>query len=185
MKKLALASALALTLLAPSAFANTAVQSGKVTFSGKVIDTTCYVKTDDQNKTVTLPSVAKSAFTKKGDVAGQTAFEITITGCTNVATGSNQGGVHWLVDANVDVTTGTLKNTLTSGQATNVNLQLVDANLKTIKIGATDDVSNINYVALQNNQDKTVRFYAQYYATDTGVTAGDVQAIAKFELVYK
>ncbi|RIY31419.1 hypothetical protein CKF54_06650 [Psittacicella hinzii] len=186
MKKFALPSLLTLALtavLAPNTLAN---QSGKVTFNGKVIDTTCVIKSGDENKTVALPTVAKSVFTNTGDVAGQTPFELTINGCTNVGSSSaSQGGIHWLTDANVDLTTGTLNNVLTSNQASGVNIQLLDNTFAAIKIGSTDDISSIKYVTLQNNQDITVRFYAQYYATSGTVTAGDVQAVAKFELVYK
>lgn len=88
----------------------------------------------------------------------------------------------------MDTTTQTLKNQLEVGQATNVNIQLVNGTGTVVKIGQEDD-SNTNYQNINTTSGVTenvsIPFVARYYATGSGVTAGQVQAIAEFSVVYK
>lgn len=93
---------------------------GKVTFNGEVIDNTCTVKNKD--KTVTLPTVQRSALSSAGETAGVVPFTIDLTSCspgTNVS-------VYFEKDQNVS-TEGRLKNTLTDGtEAENVDVELLN-----------------------------------------------------------
>lgn len=53
---------------------------GKVTFNGEVIENTCTVVNKD--KTVTLPTVQRSALSSAGETAGVVPFTIDLTSCT-------------------------------------------------------------------------------------------------------
>ncbi|AIL31990.1 fimbrial protein [Basilea psittacipulmonis] len=184
MKKLLLTSAILAGLSAQVAFA---ANSGKVTFNGKVVDTTCIIKSDDENKVVSLPSVPSSELTTAGNTTGDTGFELIITGCS---TGDSvtAGGIQWKLDNNVDAATGTLINQAsTSPKASNVNIQLVNEDGSAIKVGDANATASINYKNLDKSStsaETKIPFSARYYATGQA-TAGDVQAIANFSVVYK
>ncbi len=56
---------------------------GKVTFNGEVIENTCTVVNKD--KTVTLPTVQRSALSSAGETAGVVPFTIDLTSWADVS----------------------------------------------------------------------------------------------------
>lgn len=183
MKKLALAGLIALGL--GTSQVAVATNAGTVTITGEVIQTTCQIKSGDENKTVTLPKVPTTALSSAGDTAGTTPFTLTITKCS-AGDSVEQAGISWDVNStNVNTNTGNLTNIATGGTpAENVEVQLLEADGSAITIGGTND---IDYTALKKTAetDETVfKFFAQYHATAQS-TAGEVKAIAPFSVVYK
>lgn len=166
----------------------TAQIDGTVKFRGKVVEQTCAVGTGFSQKvlTVSLPTINKTALDgAKGSVAGLTAFDINLQGCT---TSGNKGGVskvkvHFLPKLdNVDVSTGTLKNIAKTSPASNVNVQLLGKDQQAIVVGKhVENDPNAKDIADQ----LTFTYFAQYYATDTTVTAGTVESTAEFNIAYE
>ncbi|CAM3558768.1 type 1 fimbrial protein [Klebsiella quasivariicola] len=159
---------------------------GKVTFNGEVIDNTCTVL--NKNKTVTLPTVQRSALSSAGETAGVVPFTIDLTSCspgTNVS-------VYFEKDQNVS-TEGRLKNTLTGDdRAKNVDVELLNTQFTSINLAETPAVAANGKVArleaipvavAEQDGSASLPFYARYYATDAA-SVGKVAAYVNFTVVY-
>lgn len=108
---------------------------GKVTFNGEVIENTCTVVNKD--KTVTLPTVQRSALSSAGETAGVVPFTIDLTSCTPGADVS----VYFEKDQYVS-TEGRLKNTLSDGtEAENVDVELLNTRFTPINLAETPAVA--------------------------------------------
>lgn len=124
---------------------------------------------------VTLPTVNASAFSGTGSTTGLTPFNVQLT-CSSgaslsvtLATTNQQTGA-----------TGVIAPTTGNGYAGNVGVQVLQANGTTpvtfgtaISEGATP------------NGTMDLPFYARYYQTGSGVTAGTVTATATYTLTYQ
>ena len=177
-------------------------QGGIVRFQGKVVDQTCTIDGNSQDQIVVLDTVPKNRFTAKGDTAMPTPFDIQLNGCTVNQPGTNKATrvkARFASAANVDTTNSyTLKNTKTSGKATNVNIQLFNADgttaispMKRTTITATatdpithkaDDGAKFEPITAAT---QTLHYIAKYYATDANVGVGDVESAVDFELTYE
>lgn len=168
------------------AMANT----GTITFSGQVVDSTCAVTVNNTSAsaTVTLPTVKIQELANANDTAGATPFTIDVTGCTAITTPPITSiKTRFLAQ---DADGANLANT--AGTATNVAIQLLE---DTGVIGSTGDTA-LNFTTgyaesgTQLLADATgsgvvqFPFVARYIATG-GATAGTVQAIVDYELVYQ
>ncbi|CAM3936546.1 fimbrial protein [Klebsiella sp. 10982] len=159
---------------------------GKVTFNGEVIDNTCTVKNKD--KTVTLPTVQRSALSSSGETAGVVPFTIDLTSCTP----GTDVSVYFEKDQNVS-TEGRLKNTLTgNGSAKNVDVELLNTQFTSINLAETPAIDANGIVArpdvipvavAEKDGSASLPFYARYYATDAA-SAGKVAAYVNFTVVY-
>lgn len=125
--------------------------------------------------TVTLPTVATSAFAGAGATPGTTAFQISLTNCPTgnqlsitLNTGSPQPG-----------TTSVIQNTAATGPATGVGVQLLD--------GAGNPITFGNPIPEGSIPGATVNlpFAARYYQTGAAVTPGAVTAVATYTLTYQ
>ena len=144
---------------------------GKVTFNGEVIENTCTVVNKD--KTVTLPTVQRSALSSAGETAGVVPFTIDLTSCTPGADVS----VYFEKDQYVS-TEGRLKNTLSDGtEAENVDVELLNTRFTPINLEA------IPVAVAEQDGSASLPFYARYYATDAA-TAGKVATYVNFTVVY-
>lgn len=159
-------------------FAATANASdGTVTFKGSIDSSTCNVSVNGANKdaTVTLPKVSANQLAAKDAVAGSTNFTMTLSNCSGT---SNSVQAFFEAGANVDSVSGNLKN---NGSATNVQVQLVDADGKVLKAG---DASQADGKAVSLTSGTGVLTYsAQYLATDK-VGSGDVDTSVTYSINY-
>ncbi|MCB3491407.1 fimbrial protein [Klebsiella variicola] len=159
---------------------------GKVTFNGEVIENTCTVVNKD--KTVTLPTVQRSALSSAGETAGVVPFTIDLTSCTPGADVS----VYFEKDQYVS-TEGRLKNTLSDGtEAENVDVELLNTRFTPINLAETPAVAADGTIArpdvipvavAEQDGSASLSFYARYYATDAA-TAGKVATYVNFTVVY-
>ncbi|PWU26475.1 hypothetical protein DK254_28335 [Pseudomonas sp. RW407] len=183
MQKKLLAAMLALVGTGAS-LAVSAAQTGQITITGKVIDTTCVVDAGSGNVQVTLPNVDKSLLQNPGSYTGITPFSVKVSGCTGSSgTGADTVSMAFVPDSNVDMN-GNLANT---GSATAVAVQLLDKNQQPI------NVHNDSYSAQVARGESTdvaggdvnLNYYARYFSAAGGATAGTVVSQANFQLIYQ
>ena len=163
-------------LLAPLAVS---ASDGAITFGRNLKTETCTI-TAPANFTVTLPTVPVSSLAKLYDQAGETQFSIAVSNCTAGITGAN---VFFEDGPNVLSFDDTLKNTASSGAASNVELVI-----KTADGGAIDLVSlgSIQYSQFNSNISSNagrLDFRVAYIATGL-VTPGTVQSSVTYSMVY-
>lgn len=172
--------------------------SGVVRFKGKVVDQTCTVATESQDQIVVLDTVSKNRFTAVGNTAMPTPFEIKLSGCTVPATGGKATRVkaRFASVANVDTANNyTLRNTKTGG-ATNVNIQLFNADGTTPISPMKRVTTTTNGVPTHTSQDgatfenittanQVLHYVAKYYSTAASVGVGEVESAVDFELTYE
>lgn len=205
MKKTLLGSLILLAFAGNVQAAANAETSGKVTFFGKVVENTCKVKTENRDMSVVLNDVGKSHFKNKGDTAMPTPFTITLTDCATVGdTKAKKVGVYFYSWKNADKENAyTLKNThMSADKANNVNIQLFkDNGVEPIKVvgketndfthnsSANSTKPTENHISASTDLTATaeipLHFIAQYYSTDSSVTAGKVQTSVDFQIAYE
>ena len=185
MKKFSLIAALIAASLAPLAHAG----DGTINVSGNVTDSTCKINGTAQNGTsvstlsIALGTVSKADFAaagKTGSVAtGTTAsgFNVALTACPVSST------VSLVLDGvgAIDTATSSYKNT-TSGGATNINAQIVNAEngLNTVL-----DPQGLNKISKTTDAAGNANFLlgARFLATGAA-TAGAFTTTAGFTVVY-
>jgi len=122
---------------------------------------------------VTLPTVTASAFTGMGATTGQTPFNVQLSCKTGanlaitLATANQQAG-----------TTSVIAPTTGSSYAGNVGVQILDGNGNPITFGNAISEGATTSGAMN------LPFYARYYQTAAGATAGKVAATATYTLTY-
>ncbi|HHF2587842.1 TPA: fimbrial protein, partial [Haemophilus influenzae] len=183
--------------------------AGTVTFFGKVVENTCKVKTENRDMSVVLNDVGKSHFKSRGDTAMPTPFTITLTDCATATTGTvdtkaKKVGLYFYSWENADKENDyTLKNMTGNDKAQNVNIQIFKENgVDAIKV-VGKDTNDFTHESSSTNSDKPaenhisasttltatadipLHFIAQYYSTDTAVTAGKVQTSVNFQIAYE
>ena len=173
------------------------LNSGVVRFKGKVVDQTCTVATESQDQIVVLDTVSKNRFTATEKTAMPTPFDIQLNGCTVNQAGANKATrvkARFASVANVDTAHNyTLKNTKAGG-ATNVNIQLFNADgvtaiapMQRTTTGTppthkSDDLAKFVDITAPN---QVLHYVAKYYATAIPVSVGDVESAVDFELTYE
>lgn len=170
----------ALTSLAAVACMQTAsADQGVITFTGKITDNTCVVNSGSKDFTVTLPTLSAKSFSAKGDIAGRTAFKISLSDCA-----TKTGGVHTYFEpgSTIDTATGNLNTD--SGGATGLQIVLQNQDGTTINLAGADGSQNSKNVQLTDGA-ATMNYIAAYYATGTSVTAGPVSSSVIYSIVYE
>ncbi|WP_329742282.1 fimbrial protein [Dyella sp. A6] len=155
---------------------------GTITFNGLVVANTCTVNANGSGSTggtVTLPTVYTSSLAAAGATAGDTAFNISVSGCdknlSNVTT-------YWS-GTNVN-TNGRLTNLASSN---NVDVQLLnsgDTSSDVINLNGAQGSQNSKTVNLDSTGAATLNYYARYYAT-AAATSGKVNTSVSFTMVYQ
>ncbi|WP_336983056.1 MULTISPECIES: fimbrial protein [unclassified Cedecea] len=182
MKKIAIIAAItsAFTVAGAQAAGN-----GTINFTGTVNSQTCNATIGSTASgtaaTVTLPAAQANVLATSGNTAGQTSFNISVTGCATTSP-QGAGNVKALFEKNANVDSqGRLTNTATGG-ATNVALQLIDGVTNTpIIVGDASQSSN-GYTNITSGS-ATLPYAVRYFATGTA-TAGSVTASVTYTLIY-
>ncbi|MFM0068978.1 fimbrial protein [Paraburkholderia aspalathi] len=167
---------LAGAVAAPAFAAN--VNVGEVTFKGKITDKTCSIHAGDENKNVTMPTIAADQLDAPGKTAGAQLFTVQVENCPGEV---KQVRASFRPDAQVDPVTGTLKNTDMTGAAKNVNIQLVNEDATVIKPGYHESAHL--FPVDPNLHTGTMQYGGQYYATGTA-TAGTLTSVTTFDVDY-
>lgn len=187
MKPALLTTALAVAGLAMAATTAQAASNpgpdGTITITGKVIAQTCTVNSNGSgtaNATVALPSVLTTNLATTGAVAGKTPFSIVIAGCDAALTTAQ---AFWS-GANIDASTGNLKNATGAGNS-NVQVQMLNASNAVMPLnGATAAAQNSQVVNLASGG-ATLNYAAQYVAASAAATAGAVNTSVAFTVIYQ
>lgn len=180
---------------ATTAADNSTRTHAKITVKGKVVDSTCEIKTDSRNQTVQLKSVGTNQLTKVGDVAADHLVQIKLENCqtkaaagagTTAGTGTDKVTVTFNATDKIDnYFDGTLKNLIkTVNAAKNVNIQFANLNGTSIRLGANDPNNTLAPTTNAANGEHVVEFLARYFATGQA-TAGEVQGEAELDLAYE
>lgn len=153
---------------------------GTITFTGKVLQQTCTIDTNNQNKTVTLPSVSAAAFAAPGGSAARTPLELSFTNCP----AGQQVSAYFEPGITVDSTSGHLNNTAKGNDvADNVQIRLLDDNLTKIKIDGTANPTQW-ITTSADQQSVTLNYFAEYVASGV-VTPGNVTSNVSYVIIYK
>lgn len=167
----------------------------KIIVKGKVVDSTCEIKTESRNQTVQLKSVGINQLTKVGDVAADHLVQIKLENCktkaaggtgTTAGTGADKVTVTFNATDKIDnYFDGTLKNQIaTANAARNVNIQFANLNGKSIRLGANDPNNTLTPTTNAADGEHVIEFLARYFATGQA-TAGEVQGEAELDLAYE
>lgn len=177
MKKILLVAAAAagLASIAPAFAAD-----GTITVTGQVNGTTCRVAgTNGTNVTVALPAVPATSLAANGQTSGNQPFAINISGCTGGATAVT----YFEPGATIDPLTGALRNDTGAGQATNVQVRLLNNDFSAINLAGARGAQGSQALVTDSNGAGTLNYYAQYLATGLA-TPGAVATRVQFTMVY-
>lgn len=153
---------------------------GTITFAGDFTAQTCTINgngSGSSNFTVALPTVSASSLTTAGATAGRTPFRIALTHCTQAS-----GTVHtFFQPGQIDMTTGNL--VLATGGASNVEIQLQNADFSNIALNKADSAQNSKSAVIGNGA-ATLNYYAQYVATGRA-TPGSANSSVLYTISYQ
>lgn len=166
---------------ATSALVMSAAQAsdGTINFSGQLTAQTCTTSVNGTSNvgTVTLPTFSIASLASAGATVGATNFTINLSGCQGtIATAA----AIFEAGAGVDPTTQNIRNT---GNATGVQLQLLDSNGAVIKAGDTSQTANTARTTVTGAT--AVLPYAVQYIASAATTAGTVVGSVTYSINYQ
>lgn len=177
----------ALTLVA--LFSATAAQfasaaDGTINFNGELVNQTCTIAVDGvvtpAVATVTLPTISTGLLTAAGQAEGRTGFNIQLSNCVGTAA---TAAAFFNSGATVDPVTGNLNNM--TGTATNVQLQLVDAQGgAVIQAGNTNQRTQTTRNTIDGTGAANMPYAVQYLATGA-TTPGTVISSVTYNVDYQ
>ncbi|WOI83348.1 fimbrial protein [Citrobacter braakii] len=183
-------SLLGIVLIGSASLANasvTEVNAGTINFNGKVVSPPCVVAQSDNSKNVTLNDVAKNQFygsgasiASVGQVGSQPAeFTIHLEQCDT----SQAQDVTFKFNGETDTSNSeVLKNIAASDAATGVGVALFENDGTTpVKINESTTTPLIIPVGAATGEQT---FKADYIATESTVSIGDVLATATFDVTF-
>jgi len=182
MKKMTFLSASVVSVLfASQAFA---ASDNTITFQGEVTAETCSVTVNGNTAKplVLLPTVNVSALAASGQSAGETTFDIGVTGCSGNANAETT--VSTVFAGNNISTAGNLSNlAATTDAAKNVEIQILDTKGAVIDFnkGSFNGAGDLKLAA--GAKEASATYTAQYYATGVS-TAGAVEATMQYAVSY-
>lgn len=173
----------ALLLLASVAAPSFAFAAGhEIKFQGQVNDQTCHVTVDGaEDALVILPTVATTALSDAGSVAGETPFAVSVTGCaaptTDVMSIKTMFGVSGGATAG-----GNIPNL---GSANNVALQLLNQpGGSPVKL-VSGTPTSVEGLKLGKGETAASHTFAVRYITEGGAAgAGSVMGSVQYALDY-
>ncbi|GLQ48194.1 hypothetical protein GCM10007862_32450 [Dyella lipolytica] len=158
-------------------YSSASVSFATVTLNAITVSmSTCSVVAGSSNLSVTLPTIVSNALPTTGSVAGKTSFNIQYT-CP-----SGWSLYMTMSTANPGTATGVILPSATCAAgtpATNVGIQLLQSNLQAVQFNTAQSVGN------SPNGKLTLPYYAQYYATGSPISAGQVCGTATFTMSYQ
>jgi type 1 fimbria pilin len=123
---------------------------------------------------VALPTLGVRALSSTGATAGRTGFVLSLN-CNTTATSIKLRLTDQFNSSNVG---NALQNSVSSGAAANVGIQLLDAGGNVITLGMA------NVITPAKSGSTNLKYFAQYLATATPVTAGKITAFAAIDLFF-
>lgn len=157
-----------------------AASDNTITFLGEVADNTCQVSVNGNaaSPVVLLPTVATGSFAAVGDVAGETAFTISVDGCTAAASDLSLQTV--FVPNGLSGT-----NMANSGTATGVSLQLLDGP-GGMAVDLVNGINAVGGLTVMTGETSASHDYAvQYHADDAAVMPGTVIGSLQYAVSYQ
>lgn len=157
---------------------------GTINFNGELVNQTCTIAVDGvvtpAVATVTLPTISTGLLTTAGQAEGRTGFNIQLSNCVGTAT---TAAAFFNSGSTVDPVSGNLNNT--TGTATNVQLQLVDAQGgAVIQAGNTNQKTNTTRNTIDATGAANMPYAVQYFATGT-TTPGTVVSSVTYNVDYQ
>ncbi len=152
---------------------------GTITVNGQVTANTCTINAGAPNMTVTLPTVSTAAL-PAGAVAGATAVTVSYSACS---AGLVSATMYFEASANVDASTGCLKNTATTSPS-NVEVCFTNADGTAIDMSKPSGSQGATVAALSGSAG-TDTFLVQYSAAGGAATAGTYTSQVTYSVVYQ
>ena len=150
-------------------------------FEGEILEGTCEIAMESEDRTVTLPDVSVHLLRKSGDTAGDTAFSISLVNCLEI----NYKKVA-LRFRNLSFPPNILYNDLYKGQNSkepNVGVEIIKPDGTPITLTGGVDDEKAQGTGVGNVQPR-FDYVARYYAFERA-KAGNVQATMHFEISYQ
>lgn len=176
MNKLASALLVAMSVVATGAQADEQ-GSGKVTFTGSIIDAPCSITPESSDQTVSLGQVA-SHMLKDGGTSTPQRFTIDLENCFY---GSNENALRNSVAVTFSGTASTQDATLLglSGEASGAGIAITDESGKIIEMGKPSSLYNMV------GANPSLGFTAYLKGASSTITTGDFESVANFVMDYQ
>lgn len=152
---------------------------GTISITGQVQAQTCTIN-GGGNIDVSLPTVSVSALSSAGNTAGETPFQIQLTGCSS---GMGTATTYFEPGPTIDTTTGYLKPSGAS-PAGNVEIQLLNSGGTAMALNASTAASQGADLVDASSGAATLDYAARYIAVDGGASAGSANTSVTFTMVY-
>lgn len=153
---------------------------GTINFTGTVTADTCTVAVNDQtNPTLNLGTVNSNDLAAAGQTGPATNFTLNLTACPDTVTAASV-----TFSGNADTASGIFNNEATGDTAaTNVGVELYDANQNQVKADAAYDATA--YLKTANSTvSAAIPFTARIAALADGVTPGALVSHADYTITY-
>lgn len=190
MKKLVLTTLIAAGLgVAQTAFADQ-TNSGTITITGKVLDTTCKINGQDSGDlTVKLPPVSTKALAHTGATTGDTAFTLELTECSSATNQlATKAAAFFLNESDKVTADGKLLNKPSPDSAAqNVVVQLLHGDDTPIDITKpyAEQTKEAQKAGIDSSKKTaTLKYKARYYATNPA-GAGEVKSTVNYTIAYE
>lgn len=162
-----------------------AADSGTITFTGAITDSTCDVSVNGggASGTVTLPTVSAASLSTMGQTTGTTRFTLDLSNC---AGGTLNTAKAYFQNGSSVSSAGRLINQASTSPATGVTLQLLDGQTgNAINVG--DSAQNTGgFVDITGAVSGTVTLpYSVEYYAETASAAGAVSSMVTYNLNYQ
>lgn len=160
---------------------------GTINFTGTISTQTCNAAVNGSSGStaaaVSLPTVPVGDLATQGKTGGQTSFKMEVTGCMSRSpSGAGTVKAFFEKGPNVDSNVRLINTATSSGNASNVVLELVDGTGNTaIKAGDIAQ-NNGNFMSISSGS-ASLPYSVRYYSTGTA-TAGTVTSSVIYSLIY-
>lgn len=177
--KIAVATLMAMSLASVQALATTTGNSGKITFTGEVVDSPCNLAPGQDGTDVKVDFGQLSMSQLNAGVKTSEPFTLKLENCALVTT-----------DVDGNTTTKTAEITFSSSDVDAANAALLKTNGGATGLGIGIDGYTFGTAApikglTNGNNDLRFTATAQKRVTGTDVTAGDFMAATNFVIAYK
>lgn len=150
-----------------------------ITFTGTVIDTACVVTVNGGNTTLELGTTAAADLAEAGKIGAPKEFLVVLSDCPAPADGIPTAATITF-DGETDGNTSWFKNGSTVNPATNVGVEIKDADGQAIVDGAKNTP-----IALPASGEKSLTYTASLVATAAGATKGSVSSALTYTVGYQ